>query len=81
MPTTARTVAVQVAAAVPGCSSSRLATRAGALAGGGSKNASESQDNAVAARLYASVGFRPTEDSPGDEVVASLPVVEGRLKP
>ncbi|MGV9706724.1 GNAT family N-acetyltransferase [Streptomyces sp. NPDC003483] len=38
-------------------------------------------DNAVAARLYASVGFRPTEDSSGDEVVAGLRVVEGRLQP
>ena len=28
--------------------------------------------NAVAASLYASVGFQPTADSSGDEVVASL---------
>ncbi|WP_223188823.1 GNAT family N-acetyltransferase [Streptomyces sp. TRM68416] len=34
-------------------------------------------DNTVAARLYASVGFQPTAISSGDEVVASLPVLDG----
>ncbi|MFD4245694.1 GNAT family N-acetyltransferase [Streptomyces sp. NPDC058525] len=33
-------------------------------------------DNTPAARLYASLGFQPTEDSSGDEVVARLPVLD-----
>ncbi len=37
-------------------------------------------DNAVAARLYASVGFQPTAVSSGDEVVASLSVLDGPPK-
>lgn len=37
-------------------------------------------DNAVAARLYASVGFQPTEVASGDEVVASLSVLDGLPK-
>ncbi|EKX68601.1 GNAT family N-acetyltransferase [Streptomyces ipomoeae] len=37
-------------------------------------------DNAVAARLYASVGFQPTTVSSGDEVVASLSVLDGHPK-
>ncbi|MFD9883409.1 GNAT family N-acetyltransferase [Streptomyces alboflavus] len=37
-------------------------------------------DNAVAAGLYNSLGFQTTSDSSGDEVVAGLPVVDGRPK-
>lgn len=37
-------------------------------------------DNAVAARLYASVGFQPTDIASGDEVVASLSVLDGQPK-
>lgn len=37
-------------------------------------------DNAVAARLYASLGFQPTADSSGDEVVAALSVLDSRSK-
>ncbi|MEU0407577.1 GNAT family N-acetyltransferase [Streptomyces griseorubiginosus] len=35
-------------------------------------------DNTAAARLYASLGFRPTGASSGDEVVAGLSVPDGR---
>lgn len=37
-------------------------------------------DNAVAASLYASVGFQPTAGSSGDEVVASLSLLDGHPK-
>ncbi|KND37235.1 GNAT family N-acetyltransferase [Streptomyces acidiscabies] len=37
-------------------------------------------DNTVAAKLYASLGFQPTEVASGDEVVAGLPVPDGHPK-
>jgi diamine N-acetyltransferase len=37
-------------------------------------------DNTVAAKLYASLGFQPTEALSGDEVVASLSVLDGHPK-
>src|SRR3954466_13328430 len=45
LPTTVRTKAVQVPAAVPGGSSIHIATCIGALVGGGAKNTNESQAN------------------------------------
>ncbi|MFJ5776147.1 GNAT family N-acetyltransferase [Streptomyces sp. NPDC093094] len=35
-------------------------------------------DNTAAERLYTSLGFTPTADSSGDEVIAGLPVSDGR---